>query len=80
MSPYAKSVLAAIHFLALACFAASVVLYAIDLLAHLAPPAAGPPRHSSSLALTLKALPAAAGLLLFWKGKSLAIHWTRDLE
>lgn len=80
MSPYAKCVLAGIHFIALALIALSVVLYSPDLGAKfLLPPGGGHP-VSSPLALVCKGIPAVAGLVLFWKGRRLAIYWTRNLD
>ena len=75
MSPYAKIVLSTIRVVAFGAVTVSVALWASDVYLFLSH-RPGP----TPLGLALKGLPALGGLVLFWKAKSLALSWTRDLE
>jgi hypothetical protein len=79
MSPYAKAVLAGIHFLALGCVLVSLGLYANDIGRHLFWSLSERPPNGV-LVLALKGLPSLAGVVLFWKGRAIAQHFTKDLE
>jgi len=75
MSPYAKAVLSVLRLVAFGCIILSLAFYSSDYFLYLSHrPLPGPGR------LALKGAPLLAGLVLYWKGRALAIRLTRDLE
>jgi hypothetical protein len=79
MSPYAKAVLAGIHFLALGCMLGSLGLCATDFIELYQWHWSVRP-SSGFFVLALKGLPFLAGAVLFWKGRAIAEYLTKDLD
>jgi hypothetical protein len=75
MSPYAKAALSVLRLIAFGCIVLSLAFYSSDYflyLSHRRVPGLG--------LLALKGAPLLAGLVLYWKGRALAVRLTRDLD
>ena len=75
MSPYAKAALSVLRLIAFGCIILSLAFYSSDYFLYLSHrPLPGPGL------LALKGAPLLAGLVLYWKGRVLAVRLTRDLD
>ena len=75
MNPYTKAVLFVLRMVAVGLIVVGALLYEGDAFLYM--------NHrpiSSRWVLALKGLPILAGVVLSWKARGLAEHWTKDLD
>jgi hypothetical protein len=75
ISPYAKAVLFVLRLAACGLMVLGFGLCASDLYLYLSQRP-----FSKPVVIALKASPALAGALLYWKARGMAVHWTKDLD
>jgi len=76
MNPYTKAVLSVLRLAAIGLILVGASLYAIDANLYFV-------RHlpiSAPYVLALKGLPVLGGVILYWKARGLAEHWTKDFD